>query len=131
MPTFFCLSIQKARQLSSHETNMTLWDFKAFLVCKVALQFVETEPNYKIFYESVIMITVLFWLLILKTGQISGHACSTEKQKILVIFYIFNIEFETKALFCIEQVSMAHNNQCKTVKADWREGSGWWQDILL
>ena len=77
------------------------------------------------------MITALFWLLILKTGQISGYAWSTEKQTILVIFYIFNIEFETKALFGIEQVSMAHNNQCKTVKADWREGSGWWQDILL
>ena len=60
-----------------------------------------------------------FWLLILKTGQLSGHAWSTEKQKFLVIFYIFNFDFETKALFCIEQVSMAHNNQCKTVKANW------------
>ena len=42
-----------------------------------------------------------------------------KNRKILVMFYIFNFEFETKALFCIEQVSMAHNSQCKTVKADW------------
>ena len=31
----------------------------------------------------------------------------------------FNFEFETKALFCTEQVSMTHNNQCQIVKADW------------
>ena len=50
LPSPACPIKKQGSYRAMKQTWLYLWDFKAILVCKELLQFVETELNYKIFY---------------------------------------------------------------------------------